>query len=104
MARAKVTLDNTGIAAELKSTAIQREIAAKTDQVARAVEEQGITVGALSGGGEMALPVETSQTTTDRAHGSVSLAHPAGLAVQAKYGALTKAAARAGLQVKDKGQ
>jgi len=40
--------------------------------------------------------------TTDRAAAAVSIAHPAGLAMQAKHGALTKAAASLGLEVKGK--
>jgi uncharacterized protein with gpF-like domain len=37
--------------------------------------------------------------TTDRAAAAVSIAHPAGLAIQAKHGSLTKAAASLGLEV-----
>jgi hypothetical protein len=40
--------------------------------------------------------------TTDRAASAVSIAHPAGLAIQAKYGSLTKAAASIGLEVNAK--
>jgi hypothetical protein len=42
--------------------------------------------------GDIALPVEVDE-------GFVSIAHPSGLFVQAKHGALTKAAAEAGLKV-----
>jgi len=38
--------------------------------------------------------------TTDRAIAVVRLNHPAGLAIQAKYGVLTKAAAAEGLEVR----
>jgi hypothetical protein len=44
--------------------------------------------------------VKVKLSTTDRAHAEVILAHPAGIAVQAKHGALTKAASQAGLEVK----
>jgi hypothetical protein len=40
--------------------------------------------------------------TTDRAGGTVNIAHPAGLALQAKSGVLTKAAAAAGMEVRAK--
>ncbi len=40
--------------------------------------------------------------TTDRAAAAVTIAHPAGMAIQAKHGALTKAAAELGLEVKSK--
>jgi len=96
----KVKLNHAGIAEILKSTEMHRLIQDVTESVADNVREQGITVGNLKGNGEMSLPVEASVITTDRAHGSVLIAHPAGIAVQAKHGALTKAASEAGLQVK----
>ena len=40
--------------------------------------------------------------TTDRAGGTVNIASPAGLALQAKFGILTKAAAAAGMEVRAK--
>ena len=43
--------------------------------------------------------VTVTAATTDRAKAYVTIAHPAGLAIQAKYGALTKAAASLGLEV-----
>lgn len=43
--------------------------------------------------------VTVKQFTTDRAIAVVRLNHPTGLALQAKHGLLTKAAAAAGLEV-----
>ena len=43
--------------------------------------------------------VTVKQFTTDRAIAVVMLDHPAGLALQAKYGILTRAAAAEGLEV-----
>lgn len=100
MARKGVKLNHAGIAKILKSTEMHRVTQAATEKVAENVSEQGIKVGDRDGGPrEYDLPVEVSMTTTDRAHGSVILAHPSGAAVQAKHGALTKAAAQAGLDV-----
>jgi len=96
---AKVKLDHSGLAAILKSTDMHRIVQDATEQIADSVRSQGITVGATEGGGEIPLPVQAEMTTTDRAHGSVLLAHPAGVAVQAKHGALTKGASAAGLEV-----
>lgn len=48
------------------------------------------------------LPVVVDEYTTDRAAASVTIAHPAGLAAQAKHGVLTRAAASVGLEVKEK--
>jgi hypothetical protein len=46
------------------------------------------------------LPVEVTSYTTDRAACAVTLAHPAGMPIQARYGALTQAAGAAGLEVR----
>lgn len=101
MPRGKVTLNHAGIAEILKSGEMHSAIEALAENVAQAVREQGITVGAFKGGsGEIALPVTAKVVTTDRAHGIVVIAHPAGTAVQAKHGALTKAASAAGLEVR----
>lgn len=102
MAR-KVNLDHSGIRALLQSTAMHRATQDAAEKVADAVRAQGIKVGDKDGGRhEYDLPVKVEMTTTDRAHAFVSLAHPAGEAVQAKRGALTKAAAQSGLDVKGK--
>lgn len=95
-----VKLDHGGIAALLKSGPMQALVNSAAEKVAENARSQGITVGAFAGGsGEIALPVTVSETTTDRAHASVTLAHPAGTAVQAKHGTLTRAASAAGLSV-----
>lgn len=99
MAR-KVSLNHAGVAAILKSTEMHQLVQDAAEKVAKHVGEQGITVGALSGNSEIALPVEVSVTTTDRAHARVTLAHPAGVAVQAKHGSLTRAASAEGLTVR----
>lgn len=97
----RIKFDHAGIGAILKSGEVRSAIESLTKQVAQNVERQGITVGDKDGGShEIALPVESDVITTDRAHGRVVLAHPAGIAVQAKWGALTKAASQAGLEVK----
>lgn len=96
----KVKLDHGGIAALLKSGEMQALVNEAAEQIAGNIRSQGVTVGAFHGAGEIPLPVEVSTMTTDRAHASVTLAHPAGVAVQAKHGALTKAASEVGLPVK----
>lgn len=67
------------------------------DAIADNVRDQGIEVGDLDADGvgtQIDLPVEVSDV------GGVVIAHPAGIAVQAKHGALTRAAAAAGLEVR----
>lgn len=99
----RVKLDSRGVSAVLRSTGMHRATQDAAEKVAEGVRSQNIRVGDKDGGRhEYDLPVEVEMTTTDRAHAWVTLAHPAGLAVQAKHGALTKAAAEAGLDVKGK--
>lgn len=103
MARNRVKLNSAGIAAVLTSTEMHRAVHAAADQVADNVRAMNISVGDRDGGpDEVDLPVEVTVTTTDRAKARVTLTHPAGQAVQAKHGALTKAAAQAGLDVKER--
>ena len=99
----RVRLDHVGIAKLLKSSDMERAVRAKAEQVADAVRSRGYRVGGFGkGGGTMDLPVRVIYRETDRARAVVALAHPAGDAVQAKHGALTKAAAQAGLEVKSR--
>lgn len=100
MARGKVRLDSKGVADILKSAGVRRATSAAAEAVAQNVRNQGITVVAFRGDGEIPLPVKVYLHETDRAHANVVLAHPAGEAVQAKHGALTKAAKQAGLDVR----
>ena len=87
----------------LKGPLMQRAIQVKTEQIARNVRALGIKVGDRDGGRhEYDLPVNAEVTVTDRARGRVTINHPAGEAVQAKHGALTKAASEAGMEVREK--
>lgn len=102
----RVKLNVAGLKELADSTATHQAVDQAANSIADAVRGQGIQVGAFSGGGRIDLPVEVSKgQTTDnmrmnRARARVSLAHPAGEAVQAKRGALTKAAGHVGLKVK----
>lgn len=98
-----VRLNKAGVAQILKSSELQRAVTAAAEQVADNVRAQNIKVGDRDGGKhEVDLPVKVSSSTTDRARATVTITHPAGQAVQAKHGALTKAAAQAGLDVRGK--
>lgn len=94
---ADVKLDSGGIGALLKSGAMHDLVQSVAEEVAENARAQGVMVDGVPG--TTPLPVEVSMTTTDRARANVVLAHPAGIAVQAKHGALTKAAGAAGLGV-----
>lgn len=85
----KVVLDSGGIEQVLKS-----------EGVAAAVNSAAQSIAAQAQAARPDITVETGSGTTDRAVASVTLAHPKGLAVQAKHGTLTRAAAAAGLEVK----
>jgi hypothetical protein len=74
---------------------------AKSDQIRKLVREAAREVAGHARDATD-LPVETSERTTDRAVVDVTIAHPAGAATQAKYGVLTRAAARAGLDVRSR--
>lgn len=103
MAPPRIKLNSASLAQILKSARMQAAIAAKAEEVANNVREQGIKVGDRDGGPrEHDLPVKVEHSVTDRARSAVIIAHPSGLAVQAKWGALTKAAAQAGLDVRSK--
>lgn len=97
----EVKLDRAGIAAIAKSDEMMALVSAAAEEVAANVHGQGIQVGDRDGGPrEIPLPVKVDTDVSDRARASVILAHPAGIAAQAKHGALTRAAAAAGLEVK----
>lgn len=90
-------LDHGGMADVLKSAGVAAAVNALAERVAENVLAEGQLV---SHGEEM--PVTVDPYTTDRASASVTITHPAGLAVQAKHGTLTRAAAAAGLEVRSK--
>ena len=81
-----------------------RQMAAAVDRAAEAIAEK---VRAHSGWdglvdglpGSVDMPVTVTAYKSDRPRASVFLAHPSGLAVQAKHGALTRAASDLGFEV-----
>lgn len=93
-----VKLDRAAIGRLAESDEMRRLVAEAAEKVAENVREQGIRVEGIPG--DIELPVKVTVYETDRARASVTLAHPAGLAVQAKHGALTRAASALGLTVK----
>lgn len=102
----RVKLDLAGLEEVAKSREVRTAVHDAAQAVAENVEAQGIKVGDKDGGShEYALPVKVYDDTTDgmrvnRAVSRVVLAHAAGLSVQSKHGALSKAASAAGLRLK----
>ena len=96
--RARIQVDRKGVGEVAKSREMQALIHDLAEEVAQNVRDLGIMVNGEPGTDE--LPVKVSDSVTDRAVSRVSITHPAGLAVQAKHGALSKAASDAGLKLK----
>jgi hypothetical protein len=86
-----VELDHAGIGKFLKET-----MRGPIDDLARLVAAN-VDVGSVT-----EAEVTVRSYTTDRAAAAVSIAHPAGLAIQAKHGALTKALSSQGLTLRSK--
>lgn len=97
-----IHFDERALGSVLKSSVVRSMVKAAAEKIAANVDDQGIKVGAFKGDrGPIDLPVRVTTDTSDRAIAFVTLAHPAGIAAQAKYGALTKAASAVGLHVSD---
>lgn len=95
MAGIKIKLDHRGILEALQSPEVAEAINAKADEVHAIVQAAPeITRNGAA--------TEVVHYTTDRAAAAVDIDDPAGLAIQAKHGTLTKAARAVGLQVKAK--
>ena len=97
MAR-KIRLNSRGLEEVAKRTETREAVNALAEEVADNLRSQGHQVEGVPG--DVPLPIKVYEGTTDRARASVQIAHPSGKAVQAKHGALTRAAAEAGLTVR----
>lgn len=97
-----ITINQAGLDEIMTGPLMQRALKEAADVVADNVRAQDIKVGDVNGGAdEIPLPVETEVFVNGRsAEALVTINHPAGLAVQAKHGSLTKAAAQTGLTVR----
>lgn len=87
----RITLDHAGMAALLKSAGVASEISSRADAVAAVVASSP----------EVArhdMPVAVSDRVgANRVRSTVTIRHPGGLGVQAKYGTLSRALRAAGL-------
>lgn len=97
---ARVHLDRRALNAVLRGARVEKAV---TDLAEKVADHARAIAPAVEGiPGDIELPVRVDGYETDRARAEVWLAHPSGLAVQAKHGTLTKAASAAGLEVKPK--
>lgn len=97
MAR-NVKVNHLALQAVAKRAETAEEIRKLAEEVASSLRGMGIYVEGEPG--SKPLPVQVFYDTTDRARASVQITHPSGRAVQAKHGALTKAASQAGLTIR----
>lgn len=99
---ARVKLDLRGLEEVAKSGGARALVEGAAEAVADNVRGLGIRVDGVPGDVELPVKVyvdDTDGMRVDRASARVVLAHASGLAVQAKHGALSKAASAAGLSV-----
>lgn len=92
-----IKLDHDGIGEVLKSSGVRGAI----DGIAADVAANVKAADTVRRNG-VASSVEVASYTTDRAAAAVTIAHPAGVGMQAKHGTLTQAAGAAGLEVKER--
>lgn len=88
-------LDRAGVGEILRSA----EMAAVVDDLA---EQLAAQVRAGISDPDVAAAVDVDSYVTDRAAAAVTIVHPAGMALQARNGVLTRAAAAAGLDVRSR--
>ena len=100
MSRVDVDLDRSGVGVVAKSAQMMDAVEDAANRVAENVGAQGLVATSGSAESPAAITAEVETSTTDRARAVVTISHPAGLAMQARHGVLTKAAASAGLEVK----
>ena len=95
-----IRLDRNGIAALAKSAGMAVVVNDAAVTIASNVTSQGFTASSGAARSEAAIVGAVDLYTTDRVSAAVTIKHPAGLALQAKYGVLTKACSAAGLELK----
>lgn len=111
MARVQVRLDPAGMRQVAESAALSAHTERVTRQIAENIRSQQRPVSSpgQAGGGSV-LPVDVliapalpgSGISDRRTIGIITLVHPAGLGMQAKYGTLTQAAGALGLEVTER--
>lgn len=86
----KITLNHKGIE-EILKVQMRKPIDELAGRIAARVDVGSVTDA----------PVQVRSYTTDRAACVITIAHPAGQAMEAKHGTLRKAAAAEGFEVRD---
>lgn len=96
----EVHLDEAALRAILHHPATAAKVRAEAEKIAAGVRRQGILVGDLADqtGSDIDIPVLVAEQADEEGSLGIYLAHPAGVAVEASYGALARAAAEQGLK------
>ena len=95
-----IRLDRNGIAALAKSAGLASVVNTAAKAVADNITSQGLTASSPGAQSSASIVGEVDLYSTDRVSAAVTIKRPAGLALQAKYGVLTKACSAAGLELK----
>lgn len=95
---AKVHPNIKGLNEAMKAPVAQDAVRKAAEEIAGHVRANAPDVEGVPG--DIPMPVRVDYYKSDRSRATVWLAHPSGLAVQAKHGSLSKAASAAGLEVK----
>lgn len=96
MTFALVRLNSAGIEEVLKSSEVRSAIDGYALEIGVAVEGSDEVV-------RNGVSVDVDSYTTDRAAAAVTMTHPAGIPIEAKYGTLIREAGASGLEVKSYG-
>lgn len=96
-----IRFDPASLGAVLKGSQMQDAVRHVAEAIAANVDAQGLV--AQSGVGNVGPEIKGTVrvSVSDRARATVTIAHPAGIAMQAKHGVLTRAANAAGFEVTD---
>ena len=99
MTRLNFKLNRLGVAELAKGAEMRRVMHETAQAVAGNVDSQGLQAQSADDNGDTAIRGTVFDEITDRARSSVTIEHPAALAMEAKHGVLTKAVGQAGLEV-----
>ena len=95
MARVRVDLNHRGMRGLLRDEVMRLDMERRAERVAQRAREAHILVEGVPG--DVVLPIKvTSGIGRTRAHARVTIAHPSGVAVEAKHGLLTRSLDAAG--------
>lgn len=99
---ADVKVDKAGLGQVMKSREVAAAVEDLAQKVAGNINARGLSADSAGQSSGSLLRAEVDTYTTDRAAAAVWVKHPAALAMQARHGLFTRAAADAGMEVKSR--